>query len=190
MMSPLRSAAFRRGLSQQQIAEVVWQAAEAAGDDEVEDRAKAAQSAVSAQAKGTNIAGWPRVADLLGNAVADRLSRLCNPGGATDAAMPSYISFGPFMMEADAGLTKEVLTSRGKNSIPEPVWVSAPFEILGQCRDPYGRAWGKLIRFPTLTAAPTSAMSPMRPCMASRARSAPNSPARACGSIARDRGNS
>ena len=32
-------------------------------------------------------------------------------------------------------------------SVLEPVWIARPFEILGQCRDPNGRAWGKQIRF-------------------------------------------
>ncbi len=139
----------RCGLGQEQIAEVVRQAAEAAGDDEVEDRARAAESAVSAQAKGTNIAGWSRVAELLGNTVADRLTRLCKPGSASraDAAEPGYISFAPFEMDAEHGLTKQVMAGRGKNSVIETVWISASFEILGQCRDPQGRAWGKQIRF-------------------------------------------
>ena len=64
----------------------------------------------------------------------------------TDAAASGHVSHGPFTMDADGGLTKQV-TGRGKNSDIETVRVSSPFEILGQCRDPQGRAWGKQIQF-------------------------------------------
>ena len=64
-----------------------------------------------------------------------------------DDTASGHVSYGPFTMDADDGLTKEVMTGRGKNSVPEPVRISASFEILGQCRDPHGRAWGKQIRF-------------------------------------------
>ena len=65
----------------------------------------------------------------------------------TDAAASGHVSHGPFTMDAEKGLTKEVMTGRGQNSVIETVSISAPFEILGQCRDPQGRAWGKQIRF-------------------------------------------
>ena len=64
-----------------------------------------------------------------------------------DDAASGHVSYGPFTMDADDGLTKQVMTGRGKNLVIEKVWISAPFEILGQCRDPHGRAWGKQIRF-------------------------------------------
>jgi Domain of unknown function (DUF927)/Bifunctional DNA primase/polymerase, N-terminal/Primase C terminal 2 (PriCT-2) len=65
----------------------------------------------------------------------------------TDAAASGHVSHGPFTMDVDDGLTKQVMTGRGQNSVIETVRVSAPFEILGQCRDPHGRAWGKQIQF-------------------------------------------
>jgi uncharacterized protein (DUF927 family) len=64
-----------------------------------------------------------------------------------DVAASGHVSHGLFTMNADDGLTKEVVTGRGNNSTIKPVWISASFEILGQCRDPNGRAWGKQIRF-------------------------------------------
>ena len=64
-----------------------------------------------------------------------------------DAAASGHVSYGPFTMDADDGLTKQVMTGRGQNSVIETVSISAPFEILGQCRDPHGRAWGKQIQF-------------------------------------------
>ena len=39
------------------------------------------------------------------------------------------------------------MVGQGKNRHVEDAWISAPFEILGHCRDPHGRAWGKQIRF-------------------------------------------
>ncbi|WP_294532956.1 DUF927 domain-containing protein [uncultured Rhodoblastus sp.] len=58
-----------------------------------------------------------------------------------------YMSFGPFTMDAGDGLTKEVTITRGKNVNIETHWISAPFEVLGHCRDPHGRGWGKQLRF-------------------------------------------
>jgi hypothetical protein len=64
-----------------------------------------------------------------------------------DATEPGYVSYGPFTMDADNGLTKEIVTRRGKNPTVETAWIGAPFEVLGACRDPHGRAWGKHLRF-------------------------------------------
>ncbi len=51
-------------------------------------------------------------------------------------------------MDADDGLTKAVkVGGGGKNAHIEMAWISAPFEVLGACRDPHGRAWGKQLRF-------------------------------------------
>jgi putative DNA primase/helicase len=63
------------------------------------------------------------------------------------AAEPGYVSCSPFTMDAHQGLTKEIITSRGRNATVEMVWICAPFEVLGACRDPHGRGWGKQIRF-------------------------------------------
>ena len=54
---------------------------------------------------------------------------------------------GPFTMDADDGLTKLARVGRGKDTNIDTVWISAPFEVLGACRDPHGRAWGKQVRF-------------------------------------------
>jgi hypothetical protein len=63
-----------------------------------------------------------------------------------DATEPGYASHGPFTMDADNGLTKEIVR-RGKNATVETVWICAPLEVLGACRDPQGCAWGKQLRF-------------------------------------------
>ena len=60
---------------------------------------------------------------------------------------PGYVSHGSFTMDADDGLTSETLQGQGKNKQLATDWISAPFEILGACRDPQGRAWGKQLRF-------------------------------------------
>jgi hypothetical protein len=52
----------RAGFSETEIGEIIGQAVHAAGDEQFEDRVSAAKSAVSARAKGKNIAGKPRVA--------------------------------------------------------------------------------------------------------------------------------
>ena len=59
---------------------------------------------------------------------------------------PVYLSHGPYDMSAK-GLTTEIETGRGENKTRETVWIAAPFEILGACRDPNGRGWGKWIRW-------------------------------------------
>jgi uncharacterized protein (DUF927 family) len=69
------------------------------------------------------------------------------PRAAVHVAEIGYVSYGPFTMDGDNGLTKKIETKSGKIVVVAPAWVSAPFEILGACRDPHGRAWGKQIRF-------------------------------------------
>lgn len=59
---------------------------------------------------------------------------------------PLFVSWGDFTMDAK-GLTTEVTKGRGDNTTTETVWIVAPFEILGACRDPHGRAWGKFLRW-------------------------------------------
>jgi uncharacterized protein (DUF927 family) len=59
---------------------------------------------------------------------------------------PAYVSYGPFEMSAD-GLTVEVEKGRGETKAIQNIWVAAPFEILGCCRDPHGREWGKFLRW-------------------------------------------
>ena len=49
-------------------------------------------------------------------------------------------------MSAD-GLCVEVEKGRGENKTKENIWISAPFEIVGACRDPHGREWGKFLRW-------------------------------------------
>ena len=36
---------------------------------------------------------------------------------------------------------------RGENATTETIWISSPFEIIGACRDPHGRGWGKWLRW-------------------------------------------
>ena len=59
---------------------------------------------------------------------------------------PAYVSFGSYVMTAKA-LTVEIEKGRGRNKTMETVGVSAPFEVLGECRDPQGNAWGKALRW-------------------------------------------
>ncbi len=59
---------------------------------------------------------------------------------------PQFVDWGDFTMDA-RGLTQEVTKGRGENATTENVWIAAPFEILGACRDPHGRAWGKFLRW-------------------------------------------
>lgn len=59
---------------------------------------------------------------------------------------PAYLSYGAFEMTAD-GLRIEVEKGRGESKTSEKTWISSPFEILGACRDPHGRGWGKWLRW-------------------------------------------
>ena len=83
------------------------------------------------------MAQWPDLAALRKAAGSSR--KPFDPG-------PAYLSYGPFDMTAD-GLQVEVEIGRGENKTKESVWIAAPFEILGACRDPHGRAWGKYLRW-------------------------------------------
>lgn len=59
---------------------------------------------------------------------------------------PAFVSYGPYEMGPD-GLHVEVEKGRGENKMKASEWVVAPFEILGACRNPQGRAWGKYLRW-------------------------------------------
>jgi putative DNA primase/helicase len=58
-------------------------------------------------------------------------------------ATSSYVSWGDFKMAAK-GLTQPKKKAGGDGDAePGEEWISAAFEILGACRDPQGRGWGK-----------------------------------------------
>lgn len=59
---------------------------------------------------------------------------------------PVFLSYEPFEMTAK-GLTVEVEKGKGENKTIETVWIASAFEILGACRDPHGRGWGKWLRW-------------------------------------------
>lgn len=61
-------------------------------------------------------------------------------------AGPAFVSYGPYDMTA-SGLTVELEKGRGENKTTEQHWIAAPFEIIGACRDPHGREWGKFLRW-------------------------------------------
>lgn len=65
------------------------------------------------------------------------------PAKRCDAG-PSFVSWGAFTMDA-GGLTQETTKGRGEKAETVTEWISAPFEILGACRDPNGCAWGKFL---------------------------------------------
>jgi putative DNA primase/helicase len=52
---------------------------------------------------------------------------------------PVYVCRPPYTIDA-SGLTMAKVNRKGET---ETVWISAPFEVLGACRDPHGTAWGK-----------------------------------------------
>ena len=102
---------------------------------------------------------------------------------------PAFVSYGAYEMTAD-GLHVEV-DKRARRKTKASEWVSAPFEILGACRDPHGRRLGQvssLARRRRAGACP--ARRPTRPCTAIRRRFAPRLPTAACGSIGRSNGPS
>jgi putative DNA primase/helicase len=53
---------------------------------------------------------------------------------------PQFVSWGGFTMDAGE-LTVEVERGKGENKTTETIWVAAPFEVLGACRDPQGNSW-------------------------------------------------
>ena len=36
---------------------------------------------------------------------------------------------------------------KGDNATAETVWIASAFEVIGACRDPHGRGWGKWLRW-------------------------------------------
>jgi putative DNA primase/helicase len=71
---------------------------------------------------------------------------LAKPFEPEPATGRDYVSFEPYQMTAK-GLTVEIEKGKGENKTGETVRISAPFELLGECRDPHGRAWGKLLHW-------------------------------------------
>ncbi len=58
---------------------------------------------------------------------------------------PAYVSFGPYTMGASGLTIEEVRKGKAKQS--ETIWIAAPFEVLGACRDPHGGGWGKVLQW-------------------------------------------
>ena len=83
------------------------------------------------------LADWKDAAAL--RKIVEDLAEPFDPG-------PAYVSVPPYTMNAN-GLTKEVERGRGDDKWPDDMWISAPFEVLGACRDPHGAGWGKLLRW-------------------------------------------
>ena len=61
-------------------------------------------------------------------------------------AGPAFVSYGAYDM-GPKGLHVEVEKGRADARTKTCEWVAAPFEILGACRDPHGRGWGKYLRW-------------------------------------------
>jgi putative DNA primase/helicase len=59
---------------------------------------------------------------------------------------PAFVSYGPYEM-IPKGLHVEIEKGRGAAKTKERIWLAAAFEILGACRDPNGRDWGKYLRW-------------------------------------------
>ncbi|UZF92073.1 DUF927 domain-containing protein [Bosea sp. NBC_00550] len=91
--------------------------------------------------------GWD-AADALAE-WSDLVALLKAANGAAKAfdSGPSYVSYDNYTMTA-GGLTAQVEKRRGNTKRVVDVRLSAPFEILGACRDPHGRCWGKILRWP------------------------------------------
>lgn len=78
----------------------------------------------------------------------EEMVRAIENGSIVDALEnETYVSYGTFTMDEQKGLTKTVRSGRSNQAQFNDVWISKPFEILGECRDPNGSAWGKLLRF-------------------------------------------
>jgi putative DNA primase/helicase len=83
------------------------------------------------------VAEWQDIAAL--RKAAHGLAKPYEPG-------PQFVSWGSFKM-GSGGLTTEVAKGRGENATTETIWIASAFEVIGACRDPYGRGWGKWLRW-------------------------------------------
>ncbi len=89
--------------------------------------------------------GWD-AADAVEDWADPEALRKATMGLAEPFEPPAYVSFGPYEMTAKE-LTVEIEKGRGESKTTETVRVSAPFEVLGECRDPRGNAWGEVLRW-------------------------------------------
>jgi uncharacterized protein (DUF927 family) len=62
-------------------------------------------------------------------------------------AEQTFLSFAPFTMDPNSGLSVTVERKVGKEVVEVDVWLSAPFEILGRVRDPQSHSWARLLRW-------------------------------------------
>ncbi len=83
------------------------------------------------------LADWPDLAAL--RKATTCLAKPFDPG-------PAYLSFDPYTMEP-GGRTIEKECGRGVARKTVSLWIAAPFEVLGACRDPHGGGWGKALRW-------------------------------------------
>jgi putative DNA primase/helicase len=84
------------------------------------------------------MAEWKDIAAL--RRAAAGLAKPYEPG-------PQFVSWGNFAMDAKKGLTTEVTKRKGDNAAAETIWIASTFEVIGACRDPHGRGWGKWLRW-------------------------------------------
>jgi putative DNA primase/helicase len=83
------------------------------------------------------MAEWPDLAALRKTAAG--LRKTFDPA-------PAFVSYGAYEMGPD-GLRVGVEKGRGESKTKASEWIAASFEILGACRDPQGRGWGKYLRW-------------------------------------------
>ena len=55
--------------------------------------------------------------------------------------------FPPLHDGRNAASPSKSSAGKGETKSTETVWISAPFEVLGGCRDPHGAGWGKVLRW-------------------------------------------
>jgi putative DNA primase/helicase len=80
---------------------------------------------------------WPDLAAL--RKAAAGASKPFDPG-------PAYLCFPPYTMDV-GGLRMEKTRGKRDTEQTERLWIAAPFEVLGECRDPQGGDWGKVLRW-------------------------------------------
>lgn len=84
------------------------------------------------------IEDWQDLAALRKAAVA--LAKPFDPG-------PQFVSWGDFTMDGTGLSTSQVKRGKGDDAPAGREWICSPFEMIGACRDPHGRGWGKWLRW-------------------------------------------
>ena len=133
----LASGLLRAGWSRDLVETFILAVADAAGDDELEDRRRAVQSTVDAYRTGARTVGWPRLGAIIGESTIDQARRWLGIRSTAERPSPTTVPpplapVPPFPVEALPPLAREfVVTGAAALGCPPDFIVPHLFAFTG-----------------------------------------------------------